>query len=187
MLLSEAGAATFKKPRVLPLGSQMRFPYYEVNRETGGAVSGRRFPHRIPLGLVFLAPSCCRACRLSHAGLRLFGHRHRALRLDVRRSFCHPFQRHQRGHRNRAWWYPGLVARFPEEGDITVCIVTDSICDLPRGVAAEYGITVVPFCINSHRRGYLDGVDLTRADFHARLPDLTPPADHRRVGRRHLR
>ncbi len=58
---------------------------------------------------------------------------------------------------------------------MTVRIVTDSACDLPPQVAAEYGITVVPLYINFHGRGYLDGADLTRADFYARLPDLTPP------------
>jgi DegV family protein with EDD domain len=51
-----------------------------------------------------------------------------------------------------------------------VRIVTDSTCDLPADTIARYGIHVVPLYINIERQGYLDGIDITRADFYNRLP-----------------
>jgi hypothetical protein len=52
--------------------------------------------------------------------------------------------------------------------------VTDSTCDLPQSVVAEYGITVLPMYINIGSRGYLDGVELTREEFYERLPEFDP-------------
>jgi len=49
-------------------------------------------------------------------------------------------------------------------------IVTDSICDLPAEVAQEYDISVVPVYINIDGQSFLDGIDLTRSEFYARLP-----------------
>ncbi|HMD89513.1 MAG TPA: DegV family protein [Anaerolineaceae bacterium] len=53
---------------------------------------------------------------------------------------------------------------------MTVRIVTDSSCDLPADVIARYGICVVPLYINIGQQGYLDGIDITRAEFYKKLP-----------------
>jgi DegV family protein with EDD domain len=58
---------------------------------------------------------------------------------------------------------------------MTIRIVTDSTCDLPEEIAAQYGITIVPLYINFGLESYLDGVDLSREAFYARLPDCDPP------------
>lgn len=58
---------------------------------------------------------------------------------------------------------------------MTIRIVTDSTCDLPAALVAEHGITVAPLYINFGLESYLDGVDLSREDFYARLPDADPP------------
>lgn len=52
-----------------------------------------------------------------------------------------------------------------------VKIVTDSTCDLSPGVVKEYGLTVVPLYVNIGQRSFLDGTELSRADFYAGLPD----------------
>ena len=53
---------------------------------------------------------------------------------------------------------------------MTIRIVTDSTCDLPAETIAQYGVHVVPLYINVGKQGYLDGVDMTRAEFYKRLP-----------------
>ena len=58
---------------------------------------------------------------------------------------------------------------------MTVRVVTDSTCDLPAEVIAEHKIAVVPLYINFGDRSFLDGVDLSRAEFYARLPSSNPP------------
>lgn len=59
---------------------------------------------------------------------------------------------------------------------MTIKIVTDSTCDLPREIIEEYDITVVPLYINVGNEGFLDGVDISREEFYTRLPDYpTPP------------
>jgi DegV family protein with EDD domain len=58
---------------------------------------------------------------------------------------------------------------------MTIRIVTDSTCDLPEEIIAEYGIAVVPLYINFGNQSYLDGVELSREEFYARLPDCDPP------------
>ena len=58
---------------------------------------------------------------------------------------------------------------------MSIRIVTDSTCDLPASVIAEYGITVIPLYINFGTEGYLDGVELSRHEFYERLPDYDPP------------
>lgn len=57
---------------------------------------------------------------------------------------------------------------------MTIKIVADSTCDLPQAVIDELGITVVPLFINFGGQGYRDGVDITRAEFYARLPQSNP-------------
>jgi len=58
---------------------------------------------------------------------------------------------------------------------MSIRIVTDSTCDLPKDTVAEHRITVVPLYINVGGQGYLDGVELTREEFYERLPDYDPP------------
>jgi len=50
-----------------------------------------------------------------------------------------------------------------------VKVVTDSTSDLPRDVAAELGITVVPAQIQYDNEVYRDGVDLDSDEFYRRL------------------
>jgi DegV family protein with EDD domain len=54
---------------------------------------------------------------------------------------------------------------------MSIQIVTDSTCDLPEAVVAQYGITVIPAYINVGGQSYLDGVELSRQEFYERLPD----------------
>jgi DegV family protein with EDD domain len=56
---------------------------------------------------------------------------------------------------------------------MSIRVVTDSTCDLPAEVIASYGIGVVPLYINIGDRGYLDGVEITRAEFYNNLPTYT--------------
>jgi DegV family protein with EDD domain len=53
---------------------------------------------------------------------------------------------------------------------MSIRIVTDSTCDLPAEIVAQYGITVVPLYINVGSESYLDGVELSREEFYERLP-----------------
>jgi DegV family protein with EDD domain len=53
---------------------------------------------------------------------------------------------------------------------MTTRILVDSTCDVPPQLAEELGIAVVPVYINVGRDSYLDGVDLTRAEFYRNLP-----------------
>ena len=48
-------------------------------------------------------------------------------------------------------------------------IVTDSTSDLPREVAEEYGIRVVPLAVNFGDEQYTDGVDLAAVEFYEKL------------------
>lgn len=57
---------------------------------------------------------------------------------------------------------------------MTIRIVTDSTCDLPPEVVAEHKIAVVPLYINFGTQSYRDGVDLSRDQFYARLPQSHP-------------
>lgn len=58
---------------------------------------------------------------------------------------------------------------------MTIRIVTDSTCDLPPKLAAQYGITILPTYVNIGDASYLDGVDLTRPEFYRRLPEIREP------------
>jgi DegV family protein with EDD domain len=63
-----------------------------------------------------------------------------------------------------------------------VRVVTDSTSDLPPGVAAELGITVVPAQVEFGEQVYRDGIDLTTEEFYRKLetspvlPKTSPPA-----------
>jgi DegV family protein with EDD domain len=62
------------------------------------------------------------------------------------------------------------------EEKMTLKIVTDSTCDLPKEVIEKYGITVIPAYINFSDGSYLDGVEISRKEFYERLPTCeTPP------------
>ncbi len=53
---------------------------------------------------------------------------------------------------------------------MSIRIVTDSTCDLPPEVIEKYQIKVVPLYINIGKNEYLDGIDITRAEFYRKLP-----------------
>lgn len=57
---------------------------------------------------------------------------------------------------------------------MNIRIVTDSTCDLPERIVNRYSITVIPLTINVGDKSFLDGVDLPRSEFYARLPNLYP-------------
>lgn len=57
---------------------------------------------------------------------------------------------------------------------MNVRIVTDSTCDLPEETVSQHVITVIPLSINVGDKSYLDGVDISRDEFYARLPKFDP-------------
>ena len=57
---------------------------------------------------------------------------------------------------------------------MTIRIVTDSTCDLPEAVVEKHGITVLPLYVNFGQESYLDGVEISREEFYARLPESDP-------------
>jgi DegV family protein with EDD domain len=57
---------------------------------------------------------------------------------------------------------------------MNIRIVTDSTCDLPAEIVGRHAITVIPLAINVGDQSFLDGVDLTRSEFYARLPTFNP-------------
>ena len=61
---------------------------------------------------------------------------------------------------------------WEQEGgrDVSIRIVTDSNCDLPKDLVNQYGITVVPLYINIGTDSYLDGVEISREAFYQGLP-----------------
>jgi DegV family protein with EDD domain len=69
---------------------------------------------------------------------------------------------------------------------MNVGIVTDSTCDLPDEIAAGLGIEVVPLYVNFGNESYLDGVELSREAFYARLPDANPPPTTAMPGPQHF-
>jgi len=57
---------------------------------------------------------------------------------------------------------------------MNIRIVTDSTCDLPEDVVDTNKISVIPLHINQGDETFLDGVDITREEFYARLPGFKP-------------
>src|SRR3954468_17038419 len=55
-----------------------------------------------------------------------------------------------------------------------VRVVTASNSDLPPDLAARLQIIVVPSVIIIEGKSYLDGIDISRAEFYQRLPQLDP-------------
>jgi DegV family protein with EDD domain len=54
-----------------------------------------------------------------------------------------------------------------------IALVTDSTCDIPAEWIEKYEISVVPLSIIFGNQAYLDGVELTAAQFYQRLPGET--------------
>jgi len=55
-------------------------------------------------------------------------------------------------------------------------IVTDSTADIPIDTAEALNISVIPAVLTLDGETYLDGLDISRAEFYRRMPDLrTPP------------
>ncbi|GAB1470537.1 DegV family protein [Chloroflexota bacterium] len=57
---------------------------------------------------------------------------------------------------------------------MSIRIVTDSTCDLPEDIVSQGSITIIPLTINVGDQSFLDGVDLTRDEFYAQLPNFKP-------------
>lgn len=57
---------------------------------------------------------------------------------------------------------------------MTISLVTDSTSDLPAELAAQHKIQVVPSLLAIGEKSYRDGIDLTRAEFYAKLKTLNP-------------
>ena len=55
---------------------------------------------------------------------------------------------------------------------MAVRVVTDSNSDLPPELVARYNIVVVASVLNIEGKSYLDGIDISRAEFYQRLPKL---------------
>lgn len=55
-----------------------------------------------------------------------------------------------------------------------VRVVTDSNSDLPAELVARYNIVVVASVLNIEGKSYLDGIDISRAEFYQRLPQINP-------------
>jgi DegV family protein with EDD domain len=53
-------------------------------------------------------------------------------------------------------------------------IVTDSTCDLPAEVIDRHNIKVVPLHIQMGDENLADGIDITKDEFYARLPEYDP-------------
>lgn len=58
---------------------------------------------------------------------------------------------------------------------MTIRIVTDSTCDLPPEIIEQYGISVIPCYLNVDGKSYLDGIEMTRPQFYAGLPNFKSP------------
>jgi DegV family protein with EDD domain len=55
-------------------------------------------------------------------------------------------------------------------------IVTDSTADVPLDTAESLNISVIPAVLTLDGETYVDGLDISRAEFYQRMPDLrTPP------------
>ena len=57
---------------------------------------------------------------------------------------------------------------------MSIKIVTDSTCDIPRELVEKFDITVIPCYVNLNGESYLDGVEITRQEFYQQLPLAHP-------------
>lgn len=70
---------------------------------------------------------------------------------------------------------------------MTLRIVTDSTCDLPRALAAAHGITVLPMYINRGNESYLDDAGFSRTQFYTQLASYNPMPTTAAAGPEHFR
>ncbi|MCK5635287.1 MAG: DegV family protein, partial [Anaerolineales bacterium] len=57
-----------------------------------------------------------------------------------------------------------------------IAIVTDSTADIPIETAESLNISVIPAVLTLDGVTYVDGLDISRAEFYIRMPNLrTPP------------
>ncbi len=59
------------------------------------------------------------------------------------------------------------------EADMTVKVVTDSTSDLPATLAKREGIHIVPVHVHFEKKSFLDGVDISPAEFYRKLENST--------------
>ena len=52
---------------------------------------------------------------------------------------------------------------------MSIKIVTDSTCDLPKELVEKYNIKVVPLSVNFGDNSYLDGIEITNKEFYTKL------------------
>ena len=57
---------------------------------------------------------------------------------------------------------------------MNIRIVTDSTCDLPEQTVSKHKLAVIPLYINQGENSFRDGVDLSREEFYAQLPEYKP-------------
>jgi len=57
---------------------------------------------------------------------------------------------------------------------MSIRIVTDSTCDLPKDLIEKHKITLIPMYIHTGAETFRDGIDLTRQEFYERLPGFNP-------------
>ena len=55
-------------------------------------------------------------------------------------------------------------------------LLTDSIADIPADLLKKHQIEVVPAIIVIDGKSYVDGIDITREEFYARMPSFKSPA-----------
>ncbi len=56
---------------------------------------------------------------------------------------------------------------------MSIRIVTDSTCDLPEEIVNRHAITIAPLHINIGEKSFLDGIELSRTEFYAQLPNYS--------------
>jgi DegV family protein with EDD domain len=57
---------------------------------------------------------------------------------------------------------------------MTIRIVADSTCDLPRELVDKHHITIIPMYIHAGGESFQDGINLSRQQFYERLPGFRP-------------
>lgn len=55
-------------------------------------------------------------------------------------------------------------------------LVTDSTADLPAEICQRHQINVIPITLVIDGKSYLDGIDISRSEFYARMPNMQTPA-----------
>jgi len=52
---------------------------------------------------------------------------------------------------------------------MAVKIITDTMCDVPKGLAEKYGIRIMPLTVHFGEESYKDGIEITTEDFYSKL------------------